>query len=181
MGPEETYETLAIEDIRAAADLLRVHYDRTGGADGYASFEVNPHLAHDTDSTISEANRLFETLDRPNVMVKVPATPEGVPAVHNLIGSGVNVNVTLLFSLEAYRDVRHAYIAGLEDLAWSGGDLGAAASVASFFVSRVDNRGRRADRRAGRRRRSGAEATAGQGGHSKRGVGIPRLSKGLRR
>ena len=138
MGPEETYEALAIEDLRAAADLLRAHYDRTGRADGYVSMEVNPHLAHDTEATISEANRLFDVLDRPNVMVKVPATPQGVPAVHNLIGNGVNVNVTLLFSLDAYRDVRQAYIAGLEDLAWSGGDLGGTASVASFFVSRVD-------------------------------------------
>ena len=138
MGPEETYEALAIADIRAAADLLRAHYDRTAGADGYVSMEVNPHLAHDTEATISEANRLFDVLDRPNVMVKVPATPQGVPAVHNLIGNGVNVNVTLLFSLDAYRDVRQAYIAGLEDLAWSGGDLDDTASVASFFVSRVD-------------------------------------------
>ena len=138
MGPEETYEALAIEDIRTAADLLRIHYDRTDGADGYASFEVNPHLAHDTEATITEANRLFEALDRPNVMVKVPATPEGVPAVHNLIGSGINVNVTLLFSLDAYRDVRQAYIAGLEDLVWSERDPGGTASVASFFVSRVD-------------------------------------------
>ena len=86
MGPEETYEALAIEDLRAAADLLRTHYDRTAGADGYVSLEVNPHLAHDTEATIGEANRLFEALDRPNVMVKVPATPQGVPAVHNLIG-----------------------------------------------------------------------------------------------
>ncbi len=138
MGPEETYEALAIEDIRSAADLLRARYDRSDGADGYASLEVNPHLANDTEATISEANRLFEALDRPNVMVKVPATPQGTPAVHSLIGSGVNVNVTLLFSLDAYRDVRHAYMAGLDDLAWSGGGVSEAASVASFFVSRVD-------------------------------------------
>lgn len=135
---EETYEALVIEDIRSAADVLRTHYDRTGGADGYASLEVNPHLATDTEGTISEAKRLFETLDRPNVMVKVPATPQGVPAVHRLIGEGVNVNVTLMFSLDVYRDVRHAYLAGLEDLAWSDGDLGGTSSVASFFVSRVD-------------------------------------------
>ena len=134
----EIYEALAIEDIRAAADLLRPVYDLTDGADGYASLEVNPHLAHDTESTIAEAKRLFGALDRPNVMVKVPATPEGIPAVHRLIGEGLNVNVTLTFSLTAYRDVRQAYMAGLEDLDWAGGDVSHIASVASFFVSRVD-------------------------------------------
>ena len=134
----EIYEALAIEDIRAAADLLRPVYDLTDGADGYASLEVNPHLAHDTESTIAEAKRLFGSLDRPNVMVKVPATPEGIPAVHRLIGEGLNVNVTLTFSLTAYRDVRQAYMAGLEDLDWAGGDVSHIASVASFFVSRVD-------------------------------------------
>jgi transaldolase len=135
---EEIYEALAIEDIRAAADLLRPTYDAAEGADGYASLEVNPHLAHDTETTIAEARRLFATLDRPNVMVKIPATPEGIPAVHRLIGDGINVNVTLTFSLDAYRDARQAYIAGLEDLDWSGGDMSRVASVASFFVSRVD-------------------------------------------
>ena len=134
----EIYEALAIEDIRAAADLLRPVYDLTDGADGYASLEVNPHLAHDTESTIAEAKRLFGALDRPNVMVKVPATPEGIRAVHRLIGEGLNVNVTLTFSLTAYRDVRQAYMAGLEDLDWAGGDVSHIASVASFFVSRVD-------------------------------------------
>ena len=138
MGPAQIFETLAMEDIRAAADLLRPTYDRTAGGDGYASFEVNPHLAHDTEGTISEARRLFAALDRPNVLVKVPATPEGIPAVRRLIGEGVNVNVTLIFSLEAYRHVREAYIAGLEDLTGSGGDASTVASVASFFVSRVD-------------------------------------------
>ncbi len=135
---DEIYETLAVEDIRSAADLLRPTYDRTNGADGYASLEVNPHLAHETETTVSEAKRLFAALDRPNVMMKVPATPEGIPAVHRLIGEGVNVNITLTFSLDAYRDVRQAYMAGLEDLDWSGGDVSRIASVASFFVSRVD-------------------------------------------
>ena len=135
---DEVYETLAMEDIRAAADLLRPVYDRTEGADGYASFEVDPHLANETEDTVFEARRLFEALGRPNVMMKVPATPEGIPAVHRLIGEGINVNVTLTFSLTAYRDVRQAYVAGLEDLDWSGGDVGRVASVASFFVSRVD-------------------------------------------
>ena len=136
---EEIYEELTIEDIQSAADLLRPTYDRTEGADGYASLEVDPHLAHDTETTISEAKRLFAALDRPNVMVKVPATPEGVPAVRSLIGEGINVNVTLIFSLESYRQVREAYVAGLEDLTEAGGDPRKTASVASFFVSRVDN------------------------------------------
>ena len=134
----EIYERLTIEDIQSAADLLRPVYDRTDGADGYASLEVNPHLAHDTGTTISEAGRLFAALDRPNVMIKVPGTPEGPPAIRSLIARGVNVNVTLLFSLEAYGRAREAYLSGLEDLAASGGDVRSVASVASFFVSRVD-------------------------------------------
>ena len=134
----EIYERLTIEDIRSAADLLRPVYDRTDGADGYASLEVNPHLAHDTGTTISEAGRLFAALDRPNVMIKVPGTPEGPPAIRSLIARGVNVNVTLLFSLEAYGRAREAYLSGLEDLAAAGGDVRSVASVASFFVSRVD-------------------------------------------
>ena len=134
----EIYEALTIEDIQATANLLRPVYDRTDGADGYASLEVNPHLAHDTEGTIAEARRLFAALDRPNVMIKVPGTPEGIPAVHRLIGEGINVNTTLIFSLDAYREVREAYVGGLEDLAESGGDVGKVAAVASFFVSRVD-------------------------------------------
>jgi len=135
---DQIYEALVVEDIRAASDLLRPTYDRTDGADGYASLEVSPHLASDTQGTVAEAERLFSLLDRPNVMIKVPATPDGIPALHKLIGQGINVNVTLTFSLEAYRDVRQAYMAGLEDLSWNGGDLSKVASVASFFVSRVD-------------------------------------------
>ena len=135
---QEVFEALAIEDIQATADLLRPIYDRTGGKDGYASLEVSPHLAHDAAGTIAEAERLFGALDRPNVMVKVPATPAGVSAVRHLIGQGINVNVTLIFSLAAYEQVSEAYIEGLEDLLKSGGDVGRVASVASFFVSRVD-------------------------------------------
>ena len=134
----DIYEDLVVSDIRAAADLLRPAYDKSGGVDGYASLEVNPHLAHDTEGTVEQASRFFHTLDRPNVLIKVPATPEGVPAIRRLIGQGVNVNVTLIFSLEAYRQVQEAYIAGLEDLAGRGGDISRVASVASFFVSRVD-------------------------------------------
>ena len=135
----EAFEGLAIEDIQAVADLLRPVYDATGGADGFASLEVSPTLAHDTEATVAEAERLFAALDRPNVMIKVPGTPEGVPAVEQLIGQGINVNVTLLFHRDAYSRVRDAYIAGLERLAAAGGDLSRVASVASFFVSRVDS------------------------------------------
>ena len=134
----EIFEQLAIEDIGAAADLLRPIYERTGGADGYASLEVNPRLAHDAENTIGEARRLFDALGRPNVMVKVPATPEGFPAIRRLVGEGINVNVTLVFSLDSYRNAADAYINGLQDLQRSGGDVSKVASVASFFVSRVD-------------------------------------------
>lgn len=135
---DEIYEALVLDDIRRTADLLRPVYDRTGGADGYVSLEVNPKLAHDTENTISEARRLFDVLDRPNVMIKVPATPAGIPAVEALIAEGINVNATLMFSLAQYRDVAEAYIAGLERWAAEEGDLSQVASVASFFVSRVD-------------------------------------------
>ncbi len=134
----ECFETLAVEDIRATADLLRPIYDRTDGVDGYVSLEVSPALAHDTGGTVAEARRLFAALDRPNVMVKVPATPGGIPAVRRLIAEGININVTLVFSLQAYRQVMEAYVAGLEELARNGGGVSSVASVASFFVSRVD-------------------------------------------
>ena len=134
----EIYEDLAMADIRSAADILRPVYEKSGGADGYVSLEVNPALAHDTGATIAEARRLFASLERPNVLIKVPATPAGIPAIETLIGEGVNVNVTLIFSLEQYEAVATAYIAGLEKLALAGGDIGSVASVASFFISRVD-------------------------------------------
>jgi transaldolase/glucose-6-phosphate isomerase len=132
------YEALALEDIRGAADLLRPYYDRSDGIQGYVSLEVSPQLAQDTGGTVQEARRLFASLDRPNVMIKVPATPEGIPAVRSLIREGINVNVTLIFSLDAYRRVMEAYIAGLEDLAERGGDVSRVSSVASFFLSRID-------------------------------------------
>ena len=135
---QELFEAFAVEDIQATADLLRPVYDRTVGVDGYASLEVSPRLAHDTPGTISEVERLFDALDRPNVMVKVPATPEGIAAIRHLTGQGINLNVTLIFSRSAYRKVAEAYIGGLEDLAKSGGDVSKVASVASFFVSRLD-------------------------------------------
>lgn len=135
---QEIYETLVIEDIGRAADLFRPVYDATDGYDGYVSLEVNPTLAHDTDSTIEEGRRLFATLHRPNVMIKVPVTPQGIPAISQLISEGINVNVTLMFSLDHYHRVAEAYLSGLERLAASGGDLKRVASVASFFISRVD-------------------------------------------
>jgi transaldolase/glucose-6-phosphate isomerase len=135
---EEIYEALALEDIQRTADLLRPVYERTQGADGYVSLEVSPKLAHDTERTIAEARRLFSALGRPNVMIKVPATPAGIPAIETLIGEGININVTLMFSLVHYDVVAEAYIAGLEVLSASGGNLSKVSSVASFFVSRVD-------------------------------------------
>jgi transaldolase len=136
--PGEIYESLAIEDIQRAADMLRPVYSSSNGADGYASLEVNPELANNAEGTIDEARRLFAALDRPNVMIKVPATPAGVAAVETLIGEGINVNVTLMFSLEHYDAVAEAYIRGLERFAGSGGYLGREATVASFFRSRID-------------------------------------------
>jgi transaldolase/glucose-6-phosphate isomerase len=138
MGSKEVYETLALSDIATAADLLRPTYDMSEGRDGFVCLEVSPSLAHDTIGTLEEARRLFATLGRPNVMIKVPGTREGIPAVRRLIGEGININVTLIFSLEAYGQVREAHIAGLEDRARAGNPINRVASVASFFVSRVD-------------------------------------------
>ncbi len=108
------YEKLAIEDIRMAADVLRPVYDSTDGADGFVSLEVSPHLSALTESTISEAKRLWKLVDRPNLMIKVPATPEGIPAIEALIAQGINVNATLIFSVTQYESVAYAYIRGLE-------------------------------------------------------------------
>ena len=136
--PASAFECIAIEDVQGAADLLKEVYDRSHGEDGYVSLEVSPHLAHDTQATITAARRLFADLRRSNVMIKVPATPEGIPAIRTLISDGVNVNVTLIFSLETYAQVMEAYLSGLEELAGKGKAPTGLASVASFFVSRVD-------------------------------------------
>ena len=136
---EEIYEALAMADIRSAADILRSVYEGSDGADGYVSLEVNPKLAHDTGATIAEARRLFAALERPNVMIKVPATPAGMPAIKTLIGEGINVNVTLIFSLEQYEAVVTAYISGLQRLVTLEGEVKKVVSVASFFISRVDS------------------------------------------
>jgi transaldolase/glucose-6-phosphate isomerase len=134
----EIYEHLAIADIRGAADILRPVYEQTQGRDGYISLECSPYLANDTGATIAEALRLWEAVDRRNLMVKVPGTAAGIPAIRELIGRGLNINVTLLFSVDVYGQVAEAYLSGLEDLVRAGGDVDKTGSVASFFVSRID-------------------------------------------
>ncbi|HUO83823.1 MAG TPA: bifunctional transaldolase/phosoglucose isomerase [Thermoanaerobaculia bacterium] len=136
----EIYEALALEDIAGAADAFRPLYDRTHGAHGYVSLEVDPRLARDTAGTIAEAIRHFKQLGRPNVMIKIPATPEGIPAIREAIAAGLNVNVTLIFSRQVYAQVIDAYILGLEQRLESGRPIDHIASVASFFVSRIDNK-----------------------------------------
>jgi len=134
----ELFELIATTDVRDACDIFRGVYDKEHGRDGFVSIEVSPAAAHDLLGTVSEATRLWSTVDRPNVMVKVPGTVEGADAVRRLIASGININITLLFSLDAYRRVIEAYIAGLEERVGAGKDIHGIASVASFFVSRVD-------------------------------------------
>src|SRR3989475_2923330 len=133
------YEILAIRDIQDAADFLRPVYQSSKRRDGYVSLEVSPYLARDTKGTIQEARALWKSVARENVMIKVPGTPEGIPAFQQLISEGININVTLLFSQKVYEEVARAYIAGLEQLAAKGGDISRMASVASFFISRIDN------------------------------------------
>jgi transaldolase len=133
------FELIAIRDIQGAADVLRPVYDESKSRDGYVSLEVSPLLALKTQETIEEARRLWKAVNRPNVMIKVPGTAEGLPAIRQLIGEGINVNVTLLFAQEVYEKVAEAHIAGLEDLAKRGGNLKTTAGVASFFISRIDS------------------------------------------
>ena len=137
-SPLEIYETIAVEDIQWGADLLLPVFEETGGSDGFISLEVSPHLARDTQASIDEALRLAAAAGRPNLMIKIPGTPEGVPAVEHLVAEGLNINITLLFSRRNYVEVVEAYMSGLEKLLSRGGDPGAVASVASFFVSRID-------------------------------------------
>jgi transaldolase/glucose-6-phosphate isomerase len=138
--PKALYEALAIRDIRDAAALLRPVYDATSRADGYVSFEVSPYLAYDTRATIAEARRLWKAIGRENVMIKVPASAEGLPAICQLTGEGINVNVTLLFGVERYEEVARAYFEGLTRFVEDGGDPARVCSVASFFVSRIDTK-----------------------------------------
>lgn len=132
------YDALTQADIQMAADAFREVYDKTNGEDGYVSLEVGPHLAHDTKNTIIEARRLWKAVDRPNILIKVPGTKEGLPVITQLISEGINLNITLLFSVERYQEVAEAYLAGLEARAAKGESLHAIASVASFFLSRID-------------------------------------------
>src|SRR5581483_3258930 len=138
LSPTRRYELLAIRDIQDVADILKPIYQESNWRDGYVSLEVSPYLARDTKGTVEEARRLWKEVDRPNVMIKVPGTAEGIPAIEQLIGEGINVNVTLLFSQDVYEQAALAYIAGLEKYAKTGGDLHRMASVASFFISRID-------------------------------------------
>ncbi|MDX2032317.1 MAG: transaldolase [Blastocatellia bacterium] len=138
-GVNEIYEALVIEDIQRTTDLFREVYERTNKLDGYVSLEVSPLLAHDTEGTIAEAKRLWEALGRPNAMIKIPATPAGLPAITEVIASGINVNVTMIFSMDNYGEVAEAYIAGLEKRAAAGQPIDHVASVASVFVSRIDS------------------------------------------
>jgi transaldolase len=138
--PKEVFLALAVEDIRGACDILRPRWNDVGenARDGWVSLEVDPNLAHDTQGTIAEAKRLHALVDRPNLFIKIPATKEGLPAIEEAVAAGIPINVTLIFSLERHREVAEAYIRGVERLAGAGGDLKTMASVASFFVSRVD-------------------------------------------
>lgn len=135
---EEIYTRLAVEDVQNATDLFRSLYDNSDGRHGFVSLEVSPNLARDTDATIDEARRLWKDVDRPNVLIKVPGTREGLPAIRQLIREGINVNVTLLFGLPRYRQVAEAYLDGLEDRLRDGNSVKQVASVASFFLSRID-------------------------------------------
>jgi transaldolase / glucose-6-phosphate isomerase len=133
------YEILAIRDIQDAADILRPVYESSKRRDGYVSIEVSPYLAHDTKGSLEEARRLWKSVGRENVMVKIPGTPEGLPAIQQALSEGININITLLFAQDVYVKVAEAYIAGLEQYAAGGGDVSKMASVASFFISRIDS------------------------------------------
>jgi transaldolase len=156
---EQAFWEMAAADVTAALEILHPLYEQNDGGDGFVSLEVSPRLAYDTDGTVRDARRFHETIDMPNLMVKIPATEAGVPAVRQMISEGRNINVTLIFSLERYEAVIEAYISGLEALARSGGDLGRTRSVASFFVSRVDTE---VDRRLDKTGRPGTEDLRGK-------------------
>ncbi len=135
---QEIYEALAITDEQTVADLLRPLYEQTGGQDGFVSIEVSPYLAHGTDKTLLEVRRFWHTIERHNLMVKIPSTPAGLPAIRQALAEGININITLMFSLDNYRQVAEAYLSALEERLAAGKDINRIASVASFFVSRVD-------------------------------------------
>ena len=140
MSRDDIYVELAVQDIRRAADLFMPLYEESGRSDGFVSLEVSPYLAHDTEGTIADAKHLWNLVDRPNLMIKIPATIEGLPAITETIAAGINVNVTLIFSIERYQAVMDAYLSGLEKRKASGESLDHVASVASFFISRIDSK-----------------------------------------
>ena len=183
---KELFLRLAAQDVGDACDLLRGVWDRGGGQDGYVSIEVDPTLAYDTEGTIAEAARLHELIDRPNLFVKIPATEPGLPAIEEMIARGRSINVTLIFSLERYSEVAEAYIRGLERLVEAGGDPSPVASVASFFVSRVDTEADRRLEEAGapggapgqaRDRQCQAGLSAVSGDLRRRALGGPRRAR----
>src|SRR3989441_1923233 len=137
-APMEIYETLAIGDVRAGCDVQRPLFDRLGGRDGFVSLEVSPYIARDTKATVAEAKRFWKAVDRPNVFIKIPANPEGIPAIRQATAAGISVNITLIFSVRVYEQVIEAYLSGLEDRVAQGLPISQIHSVASFFVSRVD-------------------------------------------
>ena len=137
-GTSDIYEALIIQDIQTVAGSLRTIYETSGQQDGFVSLEVSPDLAHDTEGTLAEVRRFWKMVDRPNLMIKIPGTPEGIPAVKQALTEGINVNITLIFSIDDYRQVAEAYISALEERNAAGQDISHIASVASFFVSRVD-------------------------------------------
>ena len=138
LDSKEIYEKLAVSDIQGATDLFRPIYDTSGGEDGCVSLEVQPNLVYDADGTVEEGRRLWKSVSRPNVMIKVPGTREGIPAITQLLSEGVNINVTLLFSVDRYRDITDAYLTGLEQRLEKGESIQHVVSVASFFLSRID-------------------------------------------
>ena len=175
---DEIYDELVSEDIGNAADIFKPVYERTGNDDGYVSLEVSPLLAQRTDETVAEAQRLFTKLGRPNVMIKIPATPEGIPAIEEAIALGININVTLIFSNDVYAQVIEAYLRGLERRAAQGLPIGYIASVASFFVSRIDTA---ADKQIEAKLKDdpSRRAAARQDRHRQRQDGLSALQAGL--
>ncbi|MDP4200446.1 MAG: transaldolase [Bacteroidota bacterium] len=138
LSTDAIYERLTTDDVRAAADIMRPVFDRTNGLDGFVSIEVDPRIAAEADASVEAARRLWKTVDRPNVMIKIPGTPECIPAIRQCLAEGININITLLFGIENYTEVAHAYLAALRDRLANGKDVTKIASVASFFLSRVD-------------------------------------------
>ncbi|MGD8363151.1 MAG: transaldolase, partial [Gemmatimonadota bacterium] len=169
----EIYETMAIHDIQGACDVLRPAFDAAGGTDGFVSLEVSPHLARDAGGTIAEARRLWKAVDRRNALIKIPGTPEGVPAIRTCLTEGININVTLLFSLDAYGAVMEAHIQALEARREKGEPLDSVASVASFFLSRIDTK---VDKRLDALRKEGTHADTASALRGKTAVASAKLA-----